>query len=82
MNLSISSPEFQAEYLQTLPSIRERCGRVYALAQQGKLEYFDYRQEREAAVVEYCAKIIQVCISTQLPIPGVTHVNMISLIAA
>ena len=53
------------EYLRTLPSIRERCGRVYDLAKQGKLQYFDYNSEKEEDVTNYCIKIIRVC----LPFP-------------
>lgn len=47
-------------YLRTLPSIRERCSRVHALAQLGKLEYFDYFPDKEADVVDFCAEIMQV----------------------
>jgi hypothetical protein len=57
---SSSSREEIIEYLRTLPSIRERCGRVYGLAKQGKLQYFDYHPEREEDIVNYCIKIIQV----------------------
>jgi hypothetical protein len=49
------------EYLRTLLSIRERCGRVYDLAKQGKLQYFEYHSEKEEVVVNYCIRIIQVC---------------------
>lgn len=48
------------EYLRTLPSIRERCGRVHDLARQGKLQYFNYHPEREQDVTDYCVRIIQV----------------------
>ncbi|KAF8297790.1 DUF1688-domain-containing protein [Clavulina sp. PMI_390] len=62
MNLSIneqSSPGVQAAYLQTLPAIRERCTRVFDLAKEGKLEHFDYHQEHESAVIDFCVQIIQ-----------------------
>lgn len=49
------------EYLRTLVSIRERCGRVHDLAKQGKLQYFEYHPEKEEDVVNYCIRIIQVC---------------------
>jgi hypothetical protein len=49
------------EYLRTLLSIRERCGRVHDLAKQGKLQYFEYHPEKEEDVVNYCIRIIQVC---------------------
>ncbi len=37
MNISadLSLPQ-QAQYLRTLPAVRERCGRVFDLAKQGK----------------------------------------------
>lgn len=61
MNLtSVFSPEGTVAYLRTLPAIRERCGRVFELAQQGKLEYFDYHPEKEADVAMFCTEIIQV----------------------
>lgn len=53
------STEQTIEYLRTLPSIRERCGRVHDLAKQGKLEYFDYHPEKEEDVTNYCIKIIR-----------------------
>ncbi|THH09690.1 hypothetical protein EW145_g1819 [Phellinidium pouzarii] len=46
-------------YLRTLPAIRERCSKIHALAQQGKLEYFEYHPEKEADAIEFCTKIIQ-----------------------
>ncbi|KAG8859734.1 hypothetical protein FRB96_004308 [Tulasnella sp. 330] len=46
-------------YLRSLPAIRDRCSRVYELAKQGKLEYFDYHPEKEKEVVDFCAEIIQ-----------------------
>jgi hypothetical protein len=48
------------EYLRTLPSIRERCGRVHDLAKQGKLQYFDYHPEKEEIVTDFCIRIIRV----------------------
>ncbi|KAI0923090.1 hypothetical protein AcV5_009913 [Taiwanofungus camphoratus] len=51
--------EQTAAYLRTLPAIRERCGRVHVLAQQGKLEYFDYHPEKEADVAAFCIDIIK-----------------------
>ncbi|CAE6474930.1 hypothetical protein ACGC1H_006220 [Rhizoctonia solani] len=60
MNISsVFSIESTVTYLRTLPSIRDRCSRVHDLAQQGKLEYFDYHPEKEKEVVEFCAKIIE-----------------------
>ncbi|KAG8742420.1 hypothetical protein FRC10_001554 [Ceratobasidium sp. 414] len=54
-----SSIQNTVAYLRTLPSIRERCSRVHALAQVGKLEYFDYHPEKENDVVKFCAGIIE-----------------------
>ncbi|PCH44372.1 DUF1688-domain-containing protein [Wolfiporia cocos MD-104 SS10] len=51
--------EQTAAYLRTLPAIRERCGRVHALAQQNKLEYFTYDPDREADVAAFCVDIIK-----------------------
>lgn len=53
-------PEETAAYLKTLPAIRERCGRVHALAQQGKLQYFDYYPEKEDDVAAFCAGLMKV----------------------
>ncbi|KAH9933302.1 uncharacterized protein B0H18DRAFT_1082985 [Fomitopsis serialis] len=53
------TPEQTAAYLRTLPAIRERCGRVHALAQEGKLEYFTYHPEKEADVAAFCVDIIK-----------------------
>ena len=51
MNLTnVFSPEGTAAYLRTLPAIRERCGQVFELAEEGKLEYFEYHPEKEADV--------------------------------
>lgn len=47
-------------YLRSLPAIRERCNRVFGLAQEGKLEYFDWVPDKEQDVVEFCKNIIQV----------------------
>jgi hypothetical protein len=59
--LYLSTPTMStSEYLRTLPAIRERCSKVFALGQQGKLEYFTYHQDKEAEVVEYCTNIIKV----------------------
>jgi hypothetical protein len=49
----------QATYLRTLPAIRERCSKVFALAQEGKLQYFDYHPDKEADVAEFCTNIIR-----------------------
>lgn len=48
-----------ATYLRTLPAIRERCSRVFDLATQKKLQYFDYHPENEAEVANFCINIIK-----------------------
>jgi hypothetical protein len=60
MNPNFSTPSMQAAYLRTLPAIRERCSKVHALAQQGKLEYFDYHPAQESSAVNYCLEIMKV----------------------
>ncbi|KAG6908038.1 hypothetical protein DXG01_006400 [Tephrocybe rancida] len=60
MNIAGIIPlEQKAEYLRTLPAIRERCGRVHDLAKQGKLQYFDYHPEKEADVAAFCIEIMK-----------------------
>jgi len=53
-------PELKAQYLPTLPAIRDRCAQVHNLAKQGKLEYFEYHLENEEKVADFCLQIIQV----------------------
>ncbi|KAF5379000.1 hypothetical protein D9757_009101 [Collybiopsis confluens] len=53
------SLESKASYLRTLPSIRERCSRVFELAKQGTLEYFDYHPDKEIDVTDFCLGIIK-----------------------
>jgi hypothetical protein len=60
MLLGSFNTEQTIEYLRTLPSIRERCGRVHDLAKQGKLQYFDYHPVKEEHVTDYCIRIIRV----------------------
>ncbi|KAI5121604.1 hypothetical protein M0805_009475 [Coniferiporia weirii] len=54
-----SSVSQKIAHLRTPTAIRERCGRVHALARLDKLEYFEYHPEKEADAVEFCTKIIQ-----------------------
>ena len=53
-------PKLKAQYLLTLPAIRDRCSQVHDLAKEGRLEYFDYHPENEEKVAEFCLKIMQV----------------------
>ncbi|KAH9884629.1 hypothetical protein C8Q73DRAFT_660704 [Cubamyces lactineus] len=57
--IAFDSPAQTAAYLRTLPAIRERCGRVHALAQKGELEYFDYHPEKERDAAAFCVEIIK-----------------------
>ncbi|KAF8202065.1 DUF1688-domain-containing protein [Mycena galopus ATCC 62051] len=52
------TPVETAEYLRTLPAIRHRCTRVFELASENKLQYFEYHPENEPAVTAFCADII------------------------
>ena len=54
------TPELKAQYLLTLPAIRDRCLKVHDLAKEGKLEYFEYHPENEEKVADFCLEIIQV----------------------
>ncbi|KZT63643.1 DUF1688-domain-containing protein [Daedalea quercina L-15889] len=58
--------EQTAAYLRTLPAIRERCGRVHALAEEGKLQYFSYHPEKETDVAAFCVGIIKRDFGTDL----------------
>jgi len=61
MNIASTLSSTQvATYLRTLPAIRERCSRVFDLATQKKLQYFDYHPENEAKIASYCINIITV----------------------
>ncbi|KAG8801578.1 hypothetical protein FRC17_006609 [Serendipita sp. 399] len=51
--------EGHLQRLRSLPTIRQRCTLVHELAQQGRLEYFEYHPEAEASVVDFCAEIMK-----------------------
>lgn len=59
--LSLPSPR-QVAHLRTLPSIRERCSKVFQLAEKDQLDYFQYNKEKMSDVVEFCSGIIKVSI--------------------
>ncbi|PFH53499.1 hypothetical protein AMATHDRAFT_1156 [Amanita thiersii Skay4041] len=48
-----------ADYLRTLPSIRERCSRVFELAKANRLQYFNYSPEKEADVTAFCLELLK-----------------------
>jgi len=56
------TPELKAQYLLTLPAIRDRCSQVHDLAKEGKLEYFEYHPGNEEKVADFCLEIIQVAV--------------------
>ena len=63
MNLAGTVPASQtAQYLRTLPAIRERCGRIHELAKNGKLQYFDYHPEKEIDVAKFCISLMKVSV--------------------
>lgn len=67
------TPELKAQYLLTLPAIRDRCSQVHDLAKEGKLEYFEYHPENEEKVADFCLEIIQVTctlVLSQNPLAG------------
>lgn len=47
------------KYLRSLEAVRDRSQQVYALAQQGKLDHWDFDESRFPAVVDFCAAIIE-----------------------
>ncbi|KIY69937.1 DUF1688-domain-containing protein [Cylindrobasidium torrendii FP15055 ss-10] len=60
MNISATlTPQQTAAYLRTLPAVRERCGRVFELAKEGKLQYFDYHPDKEAEVADFCLGLMK-----------------------
>ncbi|KAG8778406.1 hypothetical protein FRC16_003853 [Serendipita sp. 398] len=57
--MTSSTIESHLERLRSLPTIRQRCTLVHNLAQQGRLEYFEYHPEAEAKVVDFCSTIMK-----------------------
>ena len=49
-------------YLLTLPAIRQRSFNLFEQAQKGHLQYFDYNQQNELLVANYCVDLIKVCL--------------------
>lgn len=46
-------------YLRSLPSIRERCTKIFKAGQRGELKYFTYNPDKEPEAVDYCIAIIK-----------------------
>lgn len=54
-----SSPSLeQVAHLRALPTIRERCGQVLALAEKGDTQYWTLKPDKQQAVVDYTAAIL------------------------
>jgi hypothetical protein len=51
----------KVQALRQLPSVRERCEKVYKLAQEGKVEHFMLDEGRYEDIIQVCAKAINVC---------------------
>ncbi|KAF8635612.1 hypothetical protein AX15_000252 [Amanita polypyramis BW_CC] len=47
------------EYLRSLKAVRERCYKVFELAQQNKLQYFNYNTEKEDELVDFCISLLK-----------------------
>ena len=47
-------------YLRSLEGVRERSQLVFNLAIQGKLDHWDWHQEKLPDVIDYCARILEV----------------------
>jgi hypothetical protein len=50
----------KVQALRELPSVRERCEKVYKLAQEAKVDHFKLDEGRYDAIIEVCAKAINV----------------------
>lgn len=50
----------EVAYLQSLRSVRERCSKVFSLAEQDKLEYWDVDLSKESDIVEFTCGLIEV----------------------
>lgn len=53
-----SSSQEQIAYLRSLPSIRDRCSQVFALAEEDKLEYWSVDLAQEASIVDFVCELI------------------------
>lgn len=60
VRLGLSAMDEQIAYLQSLPSVRERCTKVYALAEQDKLDFWELDASKTADIVEFCCSLIKV----------------------
>lgn len=49
------------EYLLSLAAVRDRANVVFALAEKGKLNHFNYEPKKLDAVADYVSNLISVC---------------------
>ncbi|BGP15099.1 hypothetical protein JCM10213_006568 [Rhodosporidiobolus nylandii] len=54
----MSSSADKIAYLRSLPSIRHRCSKVFALAEQGKLDYWTLDLSQEDKIVDFVCELI------------------------
>lgn len=47
-------------YLRSLDAVRDRSQQVFDLAVDGKLDHWDWHEEKLSTVVDFCADIIKV----------------------
>jgi hypothetical protein len=55
---STTSSTDKISYLRSLPSIRERCQRVFSLAEESKLEYWTLDLSQEPKIVDFVCELI------------------------
>ncbi|GAA5854709.1 hypothetical protein JCM8547_004948 [Rhodosporidiobolus lusitaniae] len=56
--MSTSSNADKIAYLRSLPSIRAQCAKVFALAQQDKLDYWTLDLTQESKIVDFVCELI------------------------
>lgn len=55
----------EVAYLQSLPSVRERCSKVFELAESNQLDYWDVNLSKEADVVDFTCDLIKVSLGEE-----------------
>jgi hypothetical protein len=63
-------------YLRSLDAVRDRSQQVFDLALEGKLDHWDWHEEKLSTVVAFCADIIEV---GELGVAGSGDRNILSL---
>lgn len=62
MNI-VETPSQKAQYLRTLPAVRQRCSEVFERAQDGTLSYFEFHPDKEAGVADFCVQLMMVFVT-------------------